>query len=89
MNRDSSVSKVTGYALHDWGSIQGSCRDFSLRHLIQVSSGTCLASYPMGTRGSSPLVMWPEREADYSPEPSAEVKNTWSCVSICPYYFMP
>jgi hypothetical protein len=30
----------------------------------------------------------PEREADHSPQSSAEVKNTWSYISTPPYVFM-
>jgi hypothetical protein len=56
-SHDSSVSIVLGYRLDDWGSrVQFSvgAGNFSLHHHIQNSSGTDLASYPMGTRGYFP-----------------------------------
>jgi hypothetical protein len=48
---------------------------FSLHHRIQISSGAHPASYPMGTRSSSPEVKRPGREVDHSPPSSAEVKK--------------
>jgi hypothetical protein len=36
----------------------------------------------------SPEVRQLGNEVDYSPPPSAEVKNAWSCTSISPYVFM-
>jgi hypothetical protein len=39
----------------------------------------------MGTRGSFPAVMRPDREADYSPLSSADVKNAWSYTSTPQY----
>jgi hypothetical protein len=38
----------------------------------------------MGTRGSFPGVKRPGREADHSPQSSAEVKNAWSYTSTLP-----
>jgi hypothetical protein len=45
-------------------------------------------SYLVGTRDSFPGVKRPGREADHSPPSSAEVKNTWSCISTPKYVFM-
>jgi hypothetical protein len=42
----------------------------------------------MGTRDSFPGVKLLEREADYSPPASAEVKKMWIYTSIPPYAFM-
>jgi len=36
----------------------------------------------------TPGVKWTGLEADHSPPPSAEVKNTWSYISTPPYVFM-
>jgi hypothetical protein len=47
-------------------------------------------SYPMGIGALSSRLKWPEREAEHSPPPSAEVKNEWNCTcpSRPPYFFM-
>jgi hypothetical protein len=42
----------------------------------------------MGTGDLSPGVKRPSREADHSPQPSAEVKKTWIHTSTPPYAFM-
>jgi hypothetical protein len=73
---------VLGYGLDDRGSrvrFPAGGGNFSLHHRVQNVSGAHPASYPMGTRGSFPGVKRPEREADYSPPSSAEVKV---CVEI-------
>jgi hypothetical protein len=62
--------------------------NFSLHHCVQTCSGAHPASYPMGTRGSFPVVKRPGREADYLPPYSAEVKKLWSYTSTPPYAFM-
>jgi hypothetical protein len=49
--------------------------NFSLHHRVQNGSGAHSASYPVGTRVSSPGVKQPGREADHSPPRSAEVKE--------------
>jgi hypothetical protein len=46
------------------------------------------ASYPIVTRGSFLGVKLPEREAEHSLSPSAEVKNAWTYTSSQPYMFM-
>jgi hypothetical protein len=50
-------------------------RDFSILYSVQIGSGVHPASYPIFTRGSSPEVNLPGREADHSPPASDEVKN--------------
>jgi len=54
----------------------------SLRHRVQTGSESHPASYPMGTGVLSAGVNWPGREADHSPQCSAEIKNAWSYTSI-------
>jgi hypothetical protein len=49
--------------------------NFSLHRRGQTASGVHPASYPMGTRGSSPEEKRQGHEADHSPPPSAEIKN--------------
>jgi hypothetical protein len=46
-----------------------------LDHRVQTGSGAHPASYPMVTKSSFPRVKRPEREADHSTPPSAEVKE--------------
>jgi len=53
----------------------------SLRYRFQTGSGAHRVSY-------SPEVQRPGREAEYSPQTSAEVKNIWGYTSIPPYVFM-
>jgi hypothetical protein len=62
--------------------------NFSLHHRVQNGSGTHQASNPMGTSGSFPGVKAAGREADHSPQSSAEVKNAWSYTSTPLYVFM-
>jgi hypothetical protein len=56
--------------------------NFSHRYRVQTDSGAHPVSYPMGTRGSFPGVKRLEREADHSPQSSAEVKE---CVELYPH----
>jgi len=57
----------------------------SLRHRVQIGSEAHTASCPVGTRGLSPRVKRPGREADHSPQSSAEVKNSRSCTFTLQY----
>jgi hypothetical protein len=55
--RDSSVGIALVYRLDDRGSrvlFPVGAGNFSLHHRVQNGSGAHPASYPMGTRGSSP-----------------------------------
>jgi hypothetical protein len=45
---------------------------FSLLHIVQIYSGAHPASYTVGTVGSFPWIKGPEREAEHSPQSSAE-----------------
>jgi hypothetical protein len=62
--------------------------NFSFHHRDQTGSGSHPVSYPMGIRDFSLGVKRPGREANHSPPPSAEVKNTWSYTSIPQYAFV-
>jgi hypothetical protein len=82
---DSSAGIATDYGLDDRGSIPcGDC-DSSLYHRVQTCFGAHQASYPMGTGCSSLEVKRPAREADHSPQSSAESKNAWSYTSTPQY----
>jgi hypothetical protein len=61
---------------------------FSLPRCVHTASGNHRSSYPMGTEGFFPEVNWPERDADHSSPPSAEVKNAWAYFSTPPCVFM-
>jgi hypothetical protein len=75
--------------LHSWsrdsdspGSIPGRVKNFL--HVVQTGSGpTQPIKWVPGVL--SPRVKRPGREADHSPPPSAEVKNTWIYTSTAPY----
>jgi hypothetical protein len=62
-------------------------QDFPPLHIVQTGSGAHAASYPMGI-GSFSGVKRQGREADHSPPPSAEVKNTWISTSAPPHIFI-
>jgi hypothetical protein len=85
---DSSVVQrwATGWMIG--GSSPAGAGNFSLQNRVQTGSGAHTASYPMGTRGSFPVVERPGREADHSPPSSAEVKNARSYTSIPQHVFM-
>jgi hypothetical protein len=56
-SRDSSVGTALGYGLDDRCSrvrFPAGAGNFSLHHYVQAGSGAHPASYPMGTKGSSP-----------------------------------
>jgi hypothetical protein len=56
-SRDSSVGIALGYGLNDRGSrvrFRAGAGNFSLHHRVQNGSGAQPASYPKGTRDSSP-----------------------------------
>jgi hypothetical protein len=57
LNRDSSVGIMTRLRLDNRGStvrFPAGVGNFSFHHHVQNGSGAHPASYPMGTRGSSP-----------------------------------
>jgi hypothetical protein len=88
--RDSSVGRVTAYGLDGRGSFPGGARDISPFHSVQSGSAADLASYPMGTGGSfhGGRVKRLRREADHSPQSSAEVQGWWSYTSTPPHVFI-
>jgi hypothetical protein len=59
-------------------------QEFYVLHVVQTGSGVHPTSYPMGVGG----VKRPGREADHSPQASAEVKHMWIYTSTTPYAFM-
>jgi hypothetical protein len=78
-----NVSIVTGCGLKKRGSIPGMGKDFSLCH----TSRPAVATQPHIQWAISPGLKWAEREAEYSPQSSAEVYS-WSYTGIPPYLFM-
>jgi len=58
----------------------------SLHYHVQTNSGAHPASYPVGTRGLSLGLKWPGREANHSPQSSAEVRNAWRYTSTPSIY---
>jgi hypothetical protein len=79
------------YVLDNWGTVVlfwvlG--RDLLLFHRIQTSIETHPPSCLVDTRGHSPGVKQPVREADNSPSSSAKIKNAWGYTSVCHYVFM-
>jgi hypothetical protein len=85
VSRDSSVGIETGYGLDDQGGREFGSRygkQFSLLHIVHWTS------YKMGTGGSFPGVKRQGREADHSPQTSAEVKKMWIYTFTPPYIFM-
>jgi hypothetical protein len=75
----SSVSIVSDYGLDDraigvWSPAEA--KDFSSMLCVQTGSGAHPASCTMGTGGSFPgAKARPRRDADHSPQSSAEVEN--------------
>jgi hypothetical protein len=60
-------------------------QEFSLLHVIQISSGDHTASYPMVVAGLFSRVKRPGREADNSPPTSAEAKKKCASVHLVPH----
>jgi hypothetical protein len=79
---------ATGWTMEglEFETLQG--REFSLLHSVQTYTGAHPASYLMGTGVLSQGIKRPGREADHSPQASAEVKNAWIYTSTPPYAFM-
>jgi hypothetical protein len=90
MSRDSSVGIATGYGLDERGggsSSPGSVKMFTSPYRPDRLWGPPI-SYKMGTGGSSLGVKRQEREADHSPQTSAEVKKKWIYISTPLCVFM-
>jgi hypothetical protein len=81
MNRDSSVSIVSDYALDDWAigvRFSAEAKDFSSSLSVQTSCEAHQISYPMDTGSPSPEVNCGRDvtlTTQHSPPSSAEVKN--------------
>jgi hypothetical protein len=56
------------------GWIPAGARGFSVLQIIYTGSGSCPASYWLGT-----MVKWPERDVDHSPLSRAEIQIEYSC----------
>jgi hypothetical protein len=63
------------------GSIRDGQEIILFSQIIQTCSGAHPAFYLMGTGALSPVIKWPEREADLCPLSSAKVKNEWKLYS--------
>jgi hypothetical protein len=78
LSRGSSSSIVSDYGLDDRAievRFPTGAEDFSSSPCIQTGSGAHPASYPMGSGGPFPGgKARPGRDADHSPQSSAEVK---------------
>jgi hypothetical protein len=76
-SRDSSVGIALGYGLGDGVTrvrFLAGAGNFSLHHRVQNDSGAHPASYPMVLGALSLEIKRPGREANHSPQCSAEVK---------------
>jgi hypothetical protein len=87
---DSAVCMTTGYELdHRRAGVRVPwVQDFSPLHVVRTGCAAHPASYSMGTGALSMGVKRQKREADYSPQTIAEVKNIWINTSSLPYVFM-
>jgi hypothetical protein len=56
--------------------------------LVQTGPEAHPASYPEGTGSSFPALKRPGREADHTPQSTAEAKNEWSYTFTPKYAFM-
>jgi hypothetical protein len=54
LSQDISLSSVTVLWQDDQGLNPDRDRNFSLHHNFKISFGACLASYPVGAKGSFP-----------------------------------
>jgi hypothetical protein len=72
-------------ALWFWVRVPGGAGNFSLHHRVQTGYGDHRGWVVQRGPGALSLgVKRPGREADHSPQSSAEVKNAWSCISTTP-----
>jgi hypothetical protein len=66
----------------------GRSKRIPLLQNFPIGSGAHPPSYLMDTVGTFPGVMRPGRDANYSPLPTAKVKNGWSYASSPPAYLL-
>jgi hypothetical protein len=71
-----------------FSSRQGQCRDYSLRHRVQIDLGPTQPPIKWIPGDRTPGIKWPRREADHSPPPDVEVKNNWSYICTLHYVFI-
>jgi hypothetical protein len=62
--------------------------DFSFVHIVETGSNAHPSSCPIGARVSFPRAKVAGSLIELSLLSSAEVKNTWSCMSTLPDVFM-
>jgi hypothetical protein len=88
--RGSAVGVATGYGLDDWGvGVRLPVRSRIFTFLFspdRLWGPSCLLSNWPGV--PSPEEKRKEREANYSPPTSAEIKKTWICTSTPTYNFI-
>ena len=72
----------TGWTIQ--GMISGKDKRLYFLQMVHNGSGAHLVSCRTGIDGSSSRRKAEGREFDYSPPPTAEVKNEWSCISLLP-----
>lgn len=72
----------TGWTIQ--GMISGKDKRLYFLQMVHNGSGAHLVSCRIGIDGSSSRRKAEGREFDYSPPPTAEVKNEWSCISLLP-----
>jgi hypothetical protein len=84
MSRHFTTHSSVSIAIRLWagrsrnrGSILSKVRRFLLFHKVQTGCSVHPISYTTSTGGISLGVIQTKREADHSPPPNAEVKNTW------------
>ena len=68
--------------------ISGKDKRLYFLQIVHNGSGAHLVSCRIGIDGSSSRRKAEGREFDYSPPPTAEVKNEWSCISLLPIRFV-
>jgi hypothetical protein len=79
--RGSSVTKLTGYALDDRGSISEWGRDFSLSHNFLTGYGVHTASYPVDIRDYFPRNNVTRAKAHSLLPSCTEVNNVWAATN--------
>jgi hypothetical protein len=84
-NRKSLITEVrtgiaTGWTIEGRSSIPGRVKNFLLSAASRLALGPTQLPIQRVPGALSPGVKQPGREADHSPQTSAEVKKTWICI---------
>jgi hypothetical protein len=77
-----------GWTVESRSSSPGRVKNFLFSSSSSPALGTTQPPIQWVHGSSFPWVKRPGREADHSPPISAEVKNTWICISTTPYVFI-